>query len=573
VSTPKAEGVEAQTRDLDLSVIHQKLLQGCYATGTEVEADINKVLQTALEKEGAAPPSKSGAGAARDGRPGATSPKLDADALPTADEAGREGGAPTAAVRDRSKPMPSAAAAAAAARAFLQHLPALIKAERENTLAAASGTPSGVGSRMVSVSAHIDGLSLAPAAASTRAGVQLERGWLGSTLRTRPLGRDRLNRQYWWFDWPQGWLAVEACPADYRLVAGEKIVAPPPSSKSKPSRAKPPGENVMKRPLTGASAVSVAASAAAASSSSKSKKTKGTPEPAAGGPGASSSSGAPQESSDATALRGLAGAGAGGNDADPLVVDMEEDDDDDEGGECKACLGMHRAHTCTKHEPTAAKRKPTLAPPPPPPLPPPSAVGKEGIGNVAVERGSGGAASKRAKPKFKVPLIKELSPYHLGTHLSADESPFALVQTLCNIDHWVVYKTHEEVDGVERALDVRSVLDAQLVRRLKAERSRMQAPVMSGHDDAASSSRPAHRQRRAFCAGMPGVCHCVGCGVGVWYARCLPLCVCECVCTYTMHMHTYINTHKHTTTGGHTHQSCCYPWRHRLWSCGRCSRS
>ena len=62
VGTPKVEGAEAQVRDLDLSVIHQKLLQGCYASGAEVEADINKVLQTALEKESAAP-SKSSAGA------------------------------------------------------------------------------------------------------------------------------------------------------------------------------------------------------------------------------------------------------------------------------------------------------------------------------------------------------------------------------------------------------------------------------------------------------------------------------------------------------------------------------
>jgi hypothetical protein len=41
--------------------------------------------------------------------------------------------------------------------------------------------------RQVSFSAHVDGIALAPAAASTRAGVQLERGWLGSTLRTKVL--------------------------------------------------------------------------------------------------------------------------------------------------------------------------------------------------------------------------------------------------------------------------------------------------------------------------------------------------------------------------------------------------
>lgn len=506
VGTPKVEGAEAQVRDLDLSVIHQKLLQGCYASGAEVEADINKVLQTALEKESAAP-SKSSAGAARDSRAGATSPKLDSDALSTADDPTKEAGTPSAGARDRSKPTPSAAAAAAAARDFVEHLPALIKAERDNTLAAAAGTSSGVGSRMVSVSAHIDGLALAPAAASTRAGVQLERGWLGSTLRTRALGRDRLNRQYWWFDWPQGWLAVEACPADQRMVVSEKILAPPASSKSKPSRAKPPGETAVKRPLTGAAAASAAASAAAASSGSKSKKKKGKDE-AAGGAGASSSARvAGQAFADAAELRGVAGAGAGGNDNETSMVDMDMDDDDDDGGECKACLGMHRAHTCCKHSPTSAKRKPSSLPPPPPPLQPPSAVAKEAAGNGpgAGERGSGGGASKRAKPKFKVPSIKELSPYHLGTHLEADQSPFGLVQPHCNLDHWVVYKTPEEVDGVERALDVRSALDAKLVRRLKAERSRMQAPVMSGHDDS-SSTCPALQQRRAFCAGMRVIC-------------------------------------------------------------------
>ena len=213
----------------------------------------------------------------------------------------------------------------------------------------------------------------------------------------------------------------------------------------------------------------------------------------------------------------MAGAGAGGNDNETSMVDMDMDDDDDDGGECKACLGMHRAHTCCKHSPTSAKRKPSSLPPPPPPLQPPSAVAKEAAGNGpgAGERGSGGGASKRAKPKFKVPSIKELSPYHLGTHLEADQSPFGLVQPHCNLDHWVVYKTPEEVDGVERALDVRSALDAKLVRRLKAERSRMQAPVMSGHDSHhhSSSSSPALQQRRAFCAGMRVIC------MRVWYAR------------------------------------------------------
>jgi hypothetical protein len=26
---------------------------------------------------------------------------------------------------------------------------------------------------------------------------------MGPLMRTKPLGRDRLNRQYWWFGWPQ----------------------------------------------------------------------------------------------------------------------------------------------------------------------------------------------------------------------------------------------------------------------------------------------------------------------------------------------------------------------------------
>ena len=130
--------------------------------------------------------------------------------------------------------------------------------------------------RQVSFSAHVDGIALAPAAASTRAGVQLERGWLGSTLRTKALGRDRLNRQYWWFDWPHGWLVLEACPSKYRNISAEKIPAPT-TSKSKPSRAKQPlpvfvpPDNEGTHLLRSADAAAAAA-AAASSNCSKSRK-------------------------------------------------------------------------------------------------------------------------------------------------------------------------------------------------------------------------------------------------------------------------------------------------------------
>jgi len=49
-------------------------------------------------------------------------------------------------------------------------------------------------------------------------------GWMGPQMRTKPLGRDRLNRQYWWFGWPQGWLAIEALPAERREKEGERVV-------------------------------------------------------------------------------------------------------------------------------------------------------------------------------------------------------------------------------------------------------------------------------------------------------------------------------------------------------------
>jgi hypothetical protein len=152
--------------------------------------------------------------------------------------------------------------------------------------------------RQVSFSAHVDGIALAPAAASTRAGVQLERGWLGSTLRTKALGRDRLNRQYWWFDWPHGWLALEACPSKYRNISAEKIPAPT-TSKSKPSRAKQPQpvfvppDNEGKHHLLCADASAAAAAAAASSNSSKSKKRSSVSRDALGG--AAQSTGAWEE--------------------------------------------------------------------------------------------------------------------------------------------------------------------------------------------------------------------------------------------------------------------------------------
>lgn len=49
-------------------------------------------------------------------------------------------------------------------------------------------------------------------------------GWMGPLMRTKPLGRDRINRQYWWFGWPQGWLAIEALPLEMRHEQGERVV-------------------------------------------------------------------------------------------------------------------------------------------------------------------------------------------------------------------------------------------------------------------------------------------------------------------------------------------------------------
>jgi len=94
--------------------------------------------------------------------------------------------------------------------------------------------------------------------------------------------------------------------------------------------------------------------------------------------------------------------------------------------------------------------------------------------------------------------MKELSPYQLGCHLDEDESPFSLVQPLCYEDHWVVFRTPEELDAVERALDVRSAHDSKLQRRLRAERLRLQ-PEMSSPDPASS---PVEVWRRAFVEQM-----------------------------------------------------------------------
>ena len=263
---PIKDGAEL-TRDLDLSVIHQKLLQGIYLSGNDVEADVLKVFKTAYEKEAAAAEEKA---SGKDVKPDKTK---DPAAIKAASVDAGTGAASANVSKDESgdkerqshsrvKPV-SPAAAAAAARALHAQLDALKLAERKSSEACTAGLSNGIGSRVVSASAHVNGMPLAPAAASTRAGMQLERGWLGSTLRTKALGRDRLNRQYWWFDWPQGWLAVEACPAEHRNIPGEKMQAPVPSSKSKPSRAKPAADpNAVKRPLSGAAAASAAKAAA-----------------------------------------------------------------------------------------------------------------------------------------------------------------------------------------------------------------------------------------------------------------------------------------------------------------------
>ena len=190
-----------------------------------------------------------------------------------------------------------------------------------------------------------------------------------------------------------------------------------------------------------------------------------------------------------------------------IDMDLDADGDADECSDCKACLGMHRAHTCSKRDTgrlgmvaklgTAVVKRKVV--PPPPPLPAAAATPKESC-SAGSGASSGTSNRARAKPKFKVPTMKELSSYQIGCHLGSDESPFTLVQCLCAVDHWVVYKTHQELDGVERTLDVRSPLDAKLLRRLKAERGRLQ-PTMS---DAAASSAPrddSDRERSAFCSG------------------------------------------------------------------------
>lgn len=78
-------------------------------------------------------------------------------------------------------------------------------------------------------------------------GLRLERGQLCSTVRSKPLGRDRFNRQYWWFGWVKGCVAVEVCPLDQRMEwlegvapeigaaeAGSAVKAP--STKRAPSK-------------------------------------------------------------------------------------------------------------------------------------------------------------------------------------------------------------------------------------------------------------------------------------------------------------------------------------------------
>ena len=142
-------------------------------------------------------------------------------------------------------------------------------------------------------------------------------------------------------------------------------------------------------------------------------------------------------------------------------VHAEDGVDDD--GECKACMGMHRAHTC------AAKRALNVAGAPSPSMPPqhsPSPTLAQGGGGAAQHGRAASAAAaagmpgnltsadpaasttstaaankQRSKPKFKVPTMKELSPYQLGCHLDEDESPFSLVQPLCYEDYWVVFRT------------------------------------------------------------------------------------------------------------------------------------
>ena len=154
------------------------------------------------------------------------------------------------------------------------------------------------------------------------------------------------------------------------------------------------------------------------------------------------------------------GAVAGSGSASGSVHAGDSVDDD---GECKACMGMHRAHTC------AAKRSLNVTGAPSPSMPPQQSpsptLAQGGGGAVQHGRAAGAAAAagmqgnltsadpaasttstaaankQRSKPKFKVPAMKELSPYQLGCHLDEDSSPFSLVQPLCYKDHWVVFRT------------------------------------------------------------------------------------------------------------------------------------
>ena len=403
VSTPKGEGVSGEgveMRELDLLLIHHKLLQACYSTGAEVEGDINKVLQSALHKEPAA------------------CVKTPQPPLPKyLDTAGSKDGAetyvaethvaetqvphtqvlhtqvphthPTPPIKTRPTP---AAAAAAAARVFLEHLPALKRAEHDNTTAAAEGRPCGVGSRQVSVSAHLDGLTLAPAAASTRAGIQLERGWLGSTLRTKALGRDRLNRQYWWFDWPTGWLAVEACPRHSQALAPEKMPQTVSSTKPpRPSRAKPLASLPSSKDTSRSDTVEQVTTGLARAADTKSVTVTGewdwktkqaidTKQPIQSSikdltAHANGTASCLEAEGDAAHLDDSAQMEADGMPEHgmpevhpPALPSQEEheEEEEQEDGQCKACLGIDSSHSCQAKRPA----KNALPPPPPPPPPP-----------------------------------------------------------------------------------------------------------------------------------------------------------------------------------------------------------
>jgi len=128
------------------------------------------------------------------------------------------------------------------------------------------------------------------------------------------------------------------------------------------------------------------------------------------------------------------------------------------------------------------------------------------VGKAQGERervgGVGGAKRGKVTSKHKPGGgmgVKDLTPYTVGCHLHPSQSPFELVQPLVHLDHWVVLKTKEEVDQVERCLDVRSPVDWKLLRRLKAERCKLLLPPMP----VPQPGSPDEVQREFFSSGTP----------------------------------------------------------------------